>query len=649
MPIEYHDRTEEEYRRRASVMIRNFEGFGSSPYDAGDNMATIGYGYTFNRSNNIELWDAAGVHLSQDERRQLAAIDAAPANRRTALGLAFTGRITQEEARSLLENVSLDRYQTHADRLGIPNSDERAATVSVTYNRGDGRMRSHMQGFNDAIADGDRAEAWYQLRYNSRGTNRDPDIELGIRARRNMEAHAFGLYNDPQNVTSDEARNVYRMFQLHREDILANERVWGVDFDGNRADRRHDAVGLSNRNWPDLSREYGQVPTISEALEPARRRLLADLRAENPDLADRLRDTDFASTAIFLDPGRELRDRDAVDRQYPTDTGNRRTNERNEALRAVTYNTTTDHAVDDNHAATLDSLRTTRGPNPREIDSNDLLIGMGGDDTLRAHRGDDILIGGAGRDRMEGGVGHDTYVVGGGDTIMDNDGRGELRWNRQALTGGARNEDDPANTYRSADGQYTYTLDGTTLTVAHRDGESVRVENYARGDLGIRLEEPAARREGEAPPENAPANGRNERPEQDTFAQSLERLNPQDRATYDRMLASVQSRGGYSEEQAQNIAAAGLAEFRRRDTLVRESQDVGIYGDRLFTAYFPHGRDREPNFHANVRLDDAAQTPARDSLQQVETLQQQRAIAPPTQQLEQREQQNGPTLGGRTQ
>lgn len=27
MPIEYQERTEEEYRRRASIMIQNFEGF----------------------------------------------------------------------------------------------------------------------------------------------------------------------------------------------------------------------------------------------------------------------------------------------------------------------------------------------------------------------------------------------------------------------------------------------------------------------------------------------------------------------------------------------------------------------------------------------------------------------------------------------
>ncbi len=495
MPIDYRDRTEEEYSRRASVMIQNFEGFRAGAYDAGDRMATIGFGYTFNRNDNLAQWDRAGVQLSQDERRQLAAIDAAPGLQKTALGLAFSGQITRDEARGLLENVSLGRYEGHADRLNMPPSDERAAVVSITYNRGDGRMQSHMQGFNDAITDGDRAESWYQLRYNSRGTNPDPDIELGIRGRRNMEAHAFGLYDDPQNVTSGEAKNVYRMFQVHRDDILNNERVWGVDFDGTRADRRHDAVGLANRNWPDLTREYGQVPTISEALEPARQRLLSDLRVENPDLADRLREADFPTTAIFLDPGRELRDRDAVDRQFPTETPNRRTNERNEALRAVSYNTTTAD-VDENHASTIDSLRMTRGQNPQEVDSNDLLIGGGGDDTLRSHRGNDILIGGEGRDRMEGGQGRDTYVVGNGDTVLDSDGQGEVRWGGRVLTGGTRMDTDPPNTYRSEDGRYTYVAENGSLTVTDNTAtdqalrERVVIEQFRSGQLGIQLTGP---------------------------------------------------------------------------------------------------------------------------------------------------------------
>ena len=467
MPIDYHERTEEEYRRRASVMIQNFEGYRAAPYDAEDGKATIGFGYTFNRNNNLELWDRAGVQLSQAERQQLIAIDRALDGHKTALGLAFDVRITREEARSLLENASLSTHERPATNLEMPFSDERAVVVSLTYNRGPGRMATHMQGFNDAVTDGDRAEAWYQLRYNSRGTNADPDVQLGLRARRNMEAQIFGLYNDPLNVSPEEARSVYRMFQLHRDDILENEHSWGVDLVGNPA--RSNAVAQANNNYPDLVQEYGQVQTLAAVLEPARNRFLEDLRAENPDLADRLQSEDFATTAIHVDPGRELR----TDQRLRQDQRNN-----------------TQQDVDENHAATLDSRRMQGNV---EIAGNDLLIGDGGNDTLRSHRGDDILIGGQGRDRMEGGEGRDTYVVDAGDSVMDGDGMGEVRWGGRALTGGTRAASDPVDTYRSEDGHFIYALDNTTLSVTDTWASvpalpnPVVVENFQNGQLGITL------------------------------------------------------------------------------------------------------------------------------------------------------------------
>lgn len=465
--MRYNELTREECARRASEMIARFEGFEARPYPDRDGMATIGFGYTLNRNNNVELWDRAGIALSDAERRTLSAIDAAPANQKTRLGLTSGLQITREESRSLLERASLPQYEGPADDLNMPYFNERAALVSITYNRSPALVRTRMQGFMDAVGDGDRAEAWYQLRYNSKGANNDPGVQLGVRSRRNMESQVFGLYDDPLNVSAAEARSVYRMFQLHRDDILENERNWGVDLDGNPA--RSNAIAQANNNYPDLVQEYGQVQTLAAVLEPARNRFLEDLRAENPDLADRLQSEDFATTAIHVDPGRALR----TDHRLRQD-------QRNNTLQDV----------DENHAATLDSRRMQGNV---EIASNDLLIGDGGNDTLRSHRGDDILIGGHGRDRMEGGEGRDTYVVDAGDSVMDGDGMGEVRWGGRALTGGTRAASDPVDTYRSEDGRFIYALDSNTLSVtdtlasdpALRD--PVVVENFQNGQLGITL------------------------------------------------------------------------------------------------------------------------------------------------------------------
>ncbi len=614
--MDYRELTEQQYNERLRMAIVGSEGLHARAQNVGDNRATIGWGYTFNRDNNVEIWRNSGIDLTQEQSRTLAAIDAAPAADRTRLGLTFSRTLNEAESDQLLR-ASMREYEGPANALNMPMSDERVALVSLTYNRGAGALAGNA-GRNvpehpimEAIRDGDRAEAWFQMRYNCWGS-RD-DMEGGLRKRRFAESQVFGLYDDPSNVGADEARSVYRMFQLHRTEIDRVERGFGVTVDGVQANPNR--IAQANRDYPALTNEYGAVPNIADALAPARTALLGHLRTEHPDLADRLTDQNFNAGQIYLDPGRDLRVGANLGREQR-------------------HATTQD--VDDNHAATIDSRRMARGNNPREIDSNDLLVGEGGDDTMRAHRGNDILIGGAGRDRMEGGIGQDTYVVGAGDTVMDNDGHGELRWGGRALTGGTRAEGDPPSTYRSADGEYTYALAGTTLTVSNRQGESMQVESYARGDLGLRLEDPPARTHGDA------------RPDQPQQAGALDRLSPQDRAIYDRMLTAAQAQpGNYTQEQRENIAAAGLAEFKRRDGVVQQAQDVGIYGDRLFATYFPHGQNREPNFHANVRLDDAAITPARESLQQVDALVQQRAMAVPVQQMEQQQGQGGPVIGAR--
>jgi hypothetical protein len=133
-------------------------------------------------------------------------------------------------------------------------------------------------------------------------------------------------------------------------------------------------------------------------------------------------------------------------------------------------------------------------------------------------------------------------------------------------------------------------------------------------------------------------------------AQMIERLSPQDRDVFDRGYATVQARGGYSEEQARNIAAAGVLAFNESKSTAA-AHDVGVYGDRLRTTQMPYGPDKEPNFPVDVKLADAAQVPAERSLQHVEQLPLQRTQEQTRQQelqTAQSQQQNGPSIGART-
>lgn len=491
--MNYRELDQAEYDRKLRLVVIGAEGLHTQAQDIGDGMATIGWGYTFNRNNNVAIWRTSGVELTQDQWRTLAAIDAAPTNDKTRLGLTFTRTLDAAESDRLLR-ASFAEYEAPANDLNMPLSDERVAMVSLAYNRGVGNLSGSQRRdipehpLLEAIRSGDRAEAWFQMRYNCWGSDalnkQYPNAgsnEAGLRKRRFAEAEVFGLYDDPSNVTPGQARDVYRAFQLHRDEVERVEREFGVTVEGEAS--RRNRISQANRDYPDLVNEYGRVSTIADALAPARTVLLRDLRQQHPEMADRFTDANFNTGRIYLDPGRDLQDAATVDRNHPNN------NRTQNAVRREQRNATIEEA-DQNHAATIDSRRMQGNA---EIASNDLLIGEGGNDTLRSHRGDDILIGGQGRDRMEGGDGRDTYVIGAGDTVLDSDGLGEVRWGGQQLTGGARSESDPANTYRSADGRFTYTLDGNNLAVTdtlaadQASREPVIIENFRSGQLGITL------------------------------------------------------------------------------------------------------------------------------------------------------------------
>lgn len=491
--MEYRELTEAEYERKLRLVIVGAEGLHAHAQDVGDNRATIGWGYTLNRNNNVDIWRASGIELSDPQWQMLARIDAAPRDDKTRLGLGFTRQLNEAESDSLLRS-SMAEYEVPATRLDMPLSDERIALVSLAYNRGSANLTGNAANnipehpVMDAIRQGDRAEAWYQIRYNCWGSDRlDQQYpsahsnEGGLRKRRFAEAQVFGLYDDPENVTPAEARSAYRTLELHREEIDRVEAQFGVTLNGQQAVRNR--VAQANRDYPDLVAEYGRVPSVTEAFAPARDSLMEDLRAQHPTLADRLQNDSFPASGIFIDPGRRLNDSDEVQREFP------RENRTQSAVRREQRNSTGEQVTGE-HEATLDSRRM-RGD--QEVSRNDLLIGDGGNDVLRGHQGDDVLIGGQGRDRLEGGAGHDTYVVGGGDTVRDTDGRGELHWDGLRLTGGVRSNADPVGTYRSEDGRFMYRLAEGNLTITDTqategaDRLPTVVENFQNGQLGITL------------------------------------------------------------------------------------------------------------------------------------------------------------------
>ncbi|TXH68707.1 MAG: peptidoglycan-binding protein [Lysobacteraceae bacterium] len=110
----------------------------------------------------------------------------------------------------------------------------------------------------------------------------------------------------------------------------------------------------------------------------------------------------------------------------------------------------------------------------------------------------------------------------------------------------------------------------------------------------------------------SPANG----DMQQQGANTIDRLSPQEREMYTRAVDAVKAQGGFTDEQARNIAAAGVAAFKG-NPMTADAADIGVYGDRLRITNFPNGRDREPNYSVDLRLADAAQIPEQRSLEAV--------------------------------
>lgn len=253
-----------------ALAARNYrcEGLHEKAQDVGDGKATIGWGYTFNRNNNVEIWRRSGIELGDGDWRLLERIDRAPKEARTGLGLQFSASLDLAGSDRLLR-ATLAEFEVPADRLSMPLSDERIALTSVAYNRGPGALIGTRGGEEHpvmgAIRDGDRAEAWYQIRYNCWGSR--TDMEGGLRKRRFAEAQVFGLYDDPTNVGVEEARAVTAMHDRRRDAIDAVEVQFGDS--RNAPPARPNRIAQANRDYPALIALYGEVPTLDAALAPA--------------------------------------------------------------------------------------------------------------------------------------------------------------------------------------------------------------------------------------------------------------------------------------------------------------------------------------------------------------------------------------------
>jgi hypothetical protein len=171
---------------------------------------------------------------------------------------------------SLVESVYIkfitDKIPGLATSQTFRSSSELMSLLSLAWN-GMGKLIG--EGIVNAltIAGGNRADAWYEIRYHSNGGASGAQFGPGLAKRRFFEADVFGLYNDPHNVSATEAIDIYSMLQKHRWDIYQYEAKYGALPDGRVATSRDEkgripllAANLDFSKKPDAPGSYAILP-----------------------------------------------------------------------------------------------------------------------------------------------------------------------------------------------------------------------------------------------------------------------------------------------------------------------------------------------------------------------------------------------------
>lgn len=128
--------------------------------------------------------------------------------------------LTDASAQAIF-NTIIGTYESQVNSwlAGIPDSWERIALVSLAYN-----SRTNPAGIAKtlggtllaAIQAGNRAEAWYEIRY---GTNPSEPDSNGIAKRRYYESQTFSIFATPGQPTLSEALQAYEALAGEHKDL----------------------------------------------------------------------------------------------------------------------------------------------------------------------------------------------------------------------------------------------------------------------------------------------------------------------------------------------------------------------------------------------------------------------------------------------
>ncbi|HIJ90693.1 MAG: hypothetical protein OEV89_07985, partial [Desulfobulbaceae bacterium] len=447
----------------------------------------IGYGYDLyankDNGNAVAQLTAVGVVLTDAQKTAINNLTITGSIPNALVGLSLPseaaatvllGKAINEGSKDRLSRMAEFNVFLSSKGIVMPDSLERAVLFSMWYQlpgggsngKGkDGYFRNSTNGnsnLTNALIAGDRATAWYEIRYGSAAVKLDKNGVLeatdgmGVVVRRFAESELFGLYDNGDGTSNaDEASSVYRMYTAHRDKILKYEATFG-NRDGQHPGSKGDQITAANTRYT-LPDSFA-VDSLSAELTSAAKVLLEEYVVK----------PGYGSVDSF----------NALNIQVASD----------KAMFLVGENTVARTGSD------ADLLIGRDG-------KNDILTGQGGNDLLIGLGGDDILEGGKGDDVLVGGKGNDTYIWrpgDGNDRIVeerDSDGKihGTIRiegLNYDLLLGGAFIQQGSDNIWKANFGNEEITLThNSPWKLILADGSEIELGDFQDGDFGISLED----------------------------------------------------------------------------------------------------------------------------------------------------------------
>jgi Ca2+-binding RTX toxin-like protein len=221
-------------------LIRKYLRVGNTDLQLSSTAATAEADFYTALTNTLNMWSGGPNSTSQlldalngilDTRIQLmqSPNSTYSANDLSLIGTppsSFQFNSTTDIANAFINQVEPSYESTLTGIFpGVPPSDERIALFSLLYQGKISKPFSTQLKVALSLPDPNdaRVQAWYTIRYLR------PYAQTGDAWRNYSEAAMFGLYGDKNQPSLDDAKAEYRMFTLHRDEILTFDNAHTAD------------------------------------------------------------------------------------------------------------------------------------------------------------------------------------------------------------------------------------------------------------------------------------------------------------------------------------------------------------------------------------------------------------------------------------